>query len=491
MAGQRLAALQLVLMLSDTVPVATGTAACGADTDCSLNGVCSSGSCACDPGWAGESCATLKLGRAPLGGVYGFGTPFAITSWGGNAIWDNTTALWHLFVTDIGGANCGLHGWSGGSTVAHATSKDVLGPYTKQDIALPHEAHNPQTIRLADGNWYIWHIGAANGKNSPRACNETGSGQPPRAEAESEAAAHAEAAEGQQGKSVCPAAPPTYTRTDAACISNTGCKVGHCSCNGARQLSSGDCASTAACVQQGSRNCTLDERCHAIAVRSDCSTGGGGAKRWSTFAEGRGSAVPNTQWVVYTRAGGKPPSPAPAPAPAPPSPPPKKTGSTVHTATSPAGPWEPVQMLPANASHCNNPSPFLHPNGTLYLACTWILRRSLSGSAAGPWSDPWPIITTKPTDAAAATAGGGGDGGGGGLPVSVSTERPLGTWEECVATAAPLLLPLLPLPLLLLPLLLLPPPLLVGVLSLRSRCRCGAPRWLAQLLSRSFPLWLL
>ena len=50
---------------------------------------------------------------------------------------------------------------------------------------------------------------------------------------------------------------------------------------------------------------------------------------------------------------------------------------------------------------------------------------------------------------------------------------------------------LLPLPLLLIPLLLLPPPLLVGVLSLRSRCRCGAPRWLAQLLSRSFPLWLL
>ena len=37
---------------------------------------------------------------------------------------------------------------------------------------------------------------------------------------------------------------------------------------------------------------------------------------------------------------------------------------------------------------------------------------------------------------------------------------------------------LLLLPLLLLPLLLLPPPLLVGVLSLRSRCRCGAPRWL-------------
>ena len=49
---------------------------------------------------------------------------------------------------------------------------------------------------------------------------------------------------------------------------------------------------------------------------------------------------------------------------------------------------------------------------------------------------------------------------------------------------------LLPLPLLLLPLLVLPPPLLVGVLSLR-RCRCAAPRWLAQLLSRSFPLWLL
>ena len=411
----------LLLLLLVAVPVAS--AACGSGADCSLNGVCSpSGSCACDPGWAGPRCAKLKLAPAAPGGIYGFGTPFATTSWGGNAIWDNETALWHLFVTDIGGANCGLHGWSGGSTVAHATSKKILGPYTRQDTALTHEAHNPQVIRLSDGKWYVWHIGTANGKGSPRACNESGSGQPPSMD-------EIAAAEGHGRKSDCPAAPPNYTRTDAACISNTGCKEGHCSCgNGARQLSSGDCASAESCVLQGSRNCTHDERCHAIAVRSDCSTGGSGAKRWVTFTDGSGSAVPNTQWVIYSRAGPKPPPPPPS------SP---VAGSTVHTATSPTGPWEPVQMSPASASHCNNPSPFLHPNGTLYLACTWTLRRSLSGLAAGPWSDPWPIVTTKPDTATSGGGGGsgGGNGGGGGegLSVPVSTGRPLGTWEECVA----------------------------------------------------------
>jgi hypothetical protein len=314
-----------LLLLAAAIP-GTCWAACSSGADCSLNGVCSpSGSCGCDPGWEGPSCAQLKIAPAPPGGIYGFGVPFATTSWGGNAIWDNQTAQWHLFVTEIGGANCGLHGWSGGSTVAHATSKTILGPYSKQDIALTHEAHNPQTIQLADGKWYIWHIGTANGRGSPKACNESGSGQPP------------------------------------------------------------------------------------VAVE----------------AEGRGSKSA----LVYPRAGARPPPPPPAAAAA-------VGGSTVHTAASPAGPWSPVQMLLAPAAHCNNPSPFLHPNGTLYLACTWTLRRSLSGAAAGPWSDSWPIVTTKPLGTAAAAAARSGGGGGGVMGnASVSGGRPLGTWEECVISA--------------------------------------------------------
>ena len=81
---------------------------CSTGLDCSLNGVCPStggGSCVCDPGWSGPQCATLALGPvAPsqgkyAGGVYAMeGGPFATTSWGGNAIFDNATELWHLCV---------------------------------------------------------------------------------------------------------------------------------------------------------------------------------------------------------------------------------------------------------------------------------------------------------------------------------------------------------------------------------------------------------
>jgi hypothetical protein len=75
-------------------------ARCATDKDCSLNGVCGpSGGCACDPGWHGGACELLALGAAPAGGAYGFGAPFGVTSWGGNAIRDSGgggDGLWHL-----------------------------------------------------------------------------------------------------------------------------------------------------------------------------------------------------------------------------------------------------------------------------------------------------------------------------------------------------------------------------------------------------------
>ncbi len=272
----------------------------------------------------------------------------------------------------------------------HATSKSALGPYARQGVALSHQAHNPQTIRLADGRYYIFHIGTADSKGPAMACNETGSGQPP-----SPAATPPDVG---TTANKCPDAPPTYTRTTAACIANTGCHAKHCSCGGgARRLSSGDCTAIADCVELGTHNCSHDDRCYSVAVRSDCSSGGTTTKRFETYSEGASSTVPNSDWVVYSRAGAAPPPP---PSPSPP-PSPWSAGSTLHSSRSLAGPWVPVLPGPTK---CNNPSPFLHPNGTLFLACTWTLRRSLSGAATGPWSEPWPI----------------------------DARRPLGTWE-CVA----------------------------------------------------------
>ncbi len=41
-------------------------------------------------------------------------------------------------------------------------------------------------------------------------------------------------------------------------------------------------------------------------------------------------------------------------------------GSTIHVATSLDGPWSP---LANDLGGCNNPAPWVHPNGTIYIGC--------------------------------------------------------------------------------------------------------------------------
>ena len=70
---------------------------CTSVMDCSLNGVCAqNGTCACDDPWTGESCAKLAIDPAPSGGMYGYGAPFATTSWGKSD--DNSFAANSLLV---------------------------------------------------------------------------------------------------------------------------------------------------------------------------------------------------------------------------------------------------------------------------------------------------------------------------------------------------------------------------------------------------------
>jgi hypothetical protein len=61
---------------------------------------------------------------------------------------------------------------------------------------------------------------------------------------------------------------------------------------------------------------------------------------------------------------------------------PAASGSTLHTATSPYGPWTPVQPSPPS---CNNPAPYLHPNGTWYLLCDGSTIYTAPG-LTGPWT---------------------------------------------------------------------------------------------------------
>ena len=56
-------------------------------------------------------------------------------------------------------------------------------------------------------------------------------------------------------------------------------------------------------------------------------------------------------------------------------------GSTIHISKSLDGPW--VPLANNTLGGCNNPAPWVHPNGTIYIVCGGSLKRS--ESLSGPW----------------------------------------------------------------------------------------------------------
>ena len=163
--AEMLVVTKLPLLLS-LLRVAAGP--CSTDDNCSLNGVCTAGVCACHTVWRGPSCATLAVGPAtpPLAAAYGLAPN--VSSWGGNAVVDDA-GTFHLFVAEMM-LGCGLDSWSHNSRIAHATGPTAAGPFTRADTALWHFAHNPQVFRQ-DGAWYIAHVGAADNGSSLTNCS--------------------------------------------------------------------------------------------------------------------------------------------------------------------------------------------------------------------------------------------------------------------------------------------------------------------------------
>ena len=264
---------------------ASADAACATDVDCSLNGVCGAASqrCSCDVPWTGAACQ--YLGFAPQSGARMYGGAngtFSPTSWGGNAVRNESTGAWHGYFTEIGAEACGLSLWKTHSTVVHAVASSPRGPFVKAGVVLPHEAHNPEVLRV-NGSYVLFHIGSARLKSPLTRCN---------------------------GSSVAATRAARAAVDDAAGVDATEptCRNFH-----------------------GVDNCVQMHESATLA----------------------GPFTP----VAAHRVGGKA--------------------------------WVP----------CNNPSPALGPNGTLWLACAWSLRASHSGRPEGPWTADRPI-------------GGGGSGGG-------------------------------------------------------------------------------
>ena len=139
---------------------AASAAACSTTLDCSLNGECVSGACACDVGWAGAACGNLTLAETDpsLGHAWASGA----SSWGGLPLRADDGS-WHLFYSQFE-RGCGLYDWGTNSRVVHAVAKTAEGPFVDVDVVEPAFSHNAQAMRAADGTWVVWYIGCGQGE---------------------------------------------------------------------------------------------------------------------------------------------------------------------------------------------------------------------------------------------------------------------------------------------------------------------------------------
>lgn len=160
---------------------AAAAPACATDADCSYNGVCAGGACACDPGWASNLdgantlplCSFLDFLPSPVsacGPACAFhGGPSSLdpswTSWG-MSVREEPGGVFHGFVAEMA-LECGLSAWTRGSQVVHATAPTPLGPFTRTSVVVAPWAHNPQVLRAPDGKYVLFTLGDGWAQNGP------------------------------------------------------------------------------------------------------------------------------------------------------------------------------------------------------------------------------------------------------------------------------------------------------------------------------------
>ena len=97
--------------------------ACATDFDCSLNGVCGAGVCACDAPWGGAACEKLVYAVTPASGKNLWTGSDQLNTWNGPIV-TGPDGTYHLFDPVYEHASL----WNV-MYYAHGTSKAVEGPY--------------------------------------------------------------------------------------------------------------------------------------------------------------------------------------------------------------------------------------------------------------------------------------------------------------------------------------------------------------------------
>lgn len=327
----------------------------------------------CDFGWTGSCCGQLNFLPIDYKQTSG-GYKHPLTStWGGNIIKNSTTSAYHMWVaemkpegtpTDPGAGSCGLSTWSKNSQITHVTSPTLGGPYKRQEVAVPTWSHNPIVREMPDGTFVLYHIG---GGSNP--LNAT----PPQGYCANNGTSPC----GEQSFDQCAIpvdpcslpSPPGYTCNPNVCMGSGG----DCGITLAEPtLQCNASAWDGGCIAAAAAACKSTPGCASFAMSNEWE----GLNHAKLFAKG-GALTPNSQWVVW-ESGASESARAQS-----------NCTLEMHTATSTEGPWTKYGEAAITPCAGNNPGPWVHPNGTVYIVFT---EFGMGLWRAETWRGPYTLI---------------------------------------------------------------------------------------------------
>jgi len=126
--------------------VVASASACKSNSDCSLNGICTSGACVCDKPWKGVSCGTMGYKVTPAGGKNLYNTSDPRNTWNGPIVTDKN-GQYHIFDPIYKEGSLG-----GPTSILHGVAANVTGPYdwSAQPSLPTGGGENPAFVTFVD-----------------------------------------------------------------------------------------------------------------------------------------------------------------------------------------------------------------------------------------------------------------------------------------------------------------------------------------------------
>eukprot|EP01065_Artemidia_motanka_P041135 TRINITY_DN5279_c2_g1_i1.p1 TRINITY_DN5279_c2_g1~~TRINITY_DN5279_c2_g1_i1.p1 ORF type:complete len:514 (+),score=143.63 TRINITY_DN5279_c2_g1_i1:56-1543(+) len=150
---------------------------CRDDGDCSLNGKCSGGACACHAPWRGHRCEELGLQpatRSPLSGYRGTDGGHNTSSWGG-AVLRGDDGKYHMWAAEMT-EHCGIGAWGQNSRIIHAVSSTPGGSYNRTQVVWDVFSHEPEVVKGPNGEYVMYFTATFPGrKHGDCKCCQSGS----------------------------------------------------------------------------------------------------------------------------------------------------------------------------------------------------------------------------------------------------------------------------------------------------------------------------